>query len=92
MAEQLGFSTDQLQQLIQQVQRQQEQQQGQQQGDGEPAAAKRRRLDAAPAAGVLTLLDAAGEGPAAGGMQLSGVGREGWHEQMAPAHQASLAA
>ncbi|PRW39131.1 hypothetical protein C2E21_7050 [Chlorella sorokiniana] len=59
MAEQLGFSANQLQQLIFEVQRQHEQQQGQQQQGGEPAAAKRARLDAAPAAGVLSLLDAA---------------------------------
>ena len=65
MAQQLGFSADRLQQLINEVQRQHEQQQGKQQG-GEAAAAKRPRLDDTPPADVLTLLDAAGEAAAAG--------------------------
>ncbi len=68
MAQALGFSAGQLQQLISEVQRQHEQQQGQQQG-GEAAAAKRPRLDDAPPSDVLTLLDAAGEAAAAGDWQ-----------------------
>lgn len=68
MAQSLGLNADRLHQLLLEVQRQQP---PSQQDPREPAA-KRTRLEDAPAAGVLSLLDAA-KGERASMCALAGV-------------------